>query len=57
MLYWLSYALEDHFGPFRLLRSHALLLAFGTFALPTLCITSSILSCEINTAYRKYSGW
>ena len=31
MLYWLSYALEDHFGPFRLLRSHALLLAFGTF--------------------------
>ena len=31
MLYWLSYALEDHFGPFRLLRSHALLLSFGTF--------------------------
>ena len=31
MLYWLSYALEDHFGPFRLFRSHALLLSFGTF--------------------------
>ena len=31
MLYWLSYALEDHFGPFRLLRSHVLLLSFGTF--------------------------
>ena len=31
MLYWLSYALEGHFGPFRLFRSHALLLAFGTF--------------------------
>lgn len=32
MLYWLSFLLEDGFGPFRLLRSHALLLAFGTFA-------------------------
>ena len=31
MLYWLSYALEGHFGPFRLFRSHALLLSFGTF--------------------------
>ena len=31
MLYWLSYALEHGFGPFRLLRSHALLLSFGTF--------------------------
>ncbi len=31
MLYWLSYALEDHFGPFRLLRSHAFLIALGTF--------------------------
>ncbi len=31
MLYWISYALEGHFGPFRLMRSHALLLAFGTF--------------------------
>jgi phospho-N-acetylmuramoyl-pentapeptide-transferase len=31
MLYWLSYALENYFGPFRLFRSHALLLTFGTF--------------------------
>ena len=31
MLYWLSYQLEDFFGPFRLLRSHAFLLAVGTF--------------------------
>ncbi len=30
MLYWLSYALEDFFGPFRLLRSHAFLIAVGT---------------------------
>ncbi len=32
MLYWLSYALEGHFGPFRLLRSHAFLIACGTLA-------------------------
>lgn len=31
MLYWLSYFLEEYFGPFRLLRSHTLLLSFGTF--------------------------
>ena len=31
MFYWLSYQLEDFFGPFRLLRSHAFLLAVGTF--------------------------
>lgn len=31
MLYWLSYMLEGAFGPFRLLRSHAFLIAFGTF--------------------------
>lgn len=31
MLHWLSYLFEDYFGPFRLFRSHALLLAFGTF--------------------------
>ncbi len=30
MLYWLSYALESYWGPFRLLRSHAMLLALGT---------------------------
>lgn len=31
MLHLLSYSLEDCFGPFRLLRSHTFLIAFGTF--------------------------
>ena len=61
MLYWLSYALEDHFGPFRLLRSHAFLLATGTF------LASFFTESEINdlmlaalkerAAVRPVDGW
>ena len=37
MLYYLSSALKDLWGPFRLLQSHALLLAGGTFTAALLC--------------------
>lgn len=38
MLYWLSYAIEGYFGPFRLLRSHAFLMATGTLVASLLTV-------------------
>ena len=58
MLYYLSQYLVPYWGPFRLLQSHALLLAGGTFAaallvwllLPRVCLAQIVIICVVGVS-------